>query len=118
MDVVCQQCDACGSCEVLNFVVTEPGESGTVYVQCASCRQLVARFSFSSLYQHGRSFESWLRSMGPAAAESGRDFHGEFDRVRQAALDGFSEVLDTVRTDGSGPEMSADTNFTEQPESD
>lgn len=47
----------------------------------------------SEYYHHGKGIESWLRSVGSATAESGRDFHGEFERVQRDALQDFEAAV-------------------------
>lgn len=89
MEVHIQKCQECQSTDVCNMLVSEPGRPQTIYAKCTSCGQLVARFLLSDYYHHGKGIESWLRSLGPAAFESGRDFHDEFSRVQTAALAGF-----------------------------
>lgn len=89
MEVHIQRCQKCQSTAVTNLLVRESGEPQTVYVKCVSCGELVARYRLREYFHHGKGIESWLRSQGSAAPESGRDFLGEFERVKTAASEGF-----------------------------
>ena len=101
MEVHSQKCQACQSQKLSNLLVREPGQSQTVYVRCAECGELVARYRLREYYHHGKGIESWLRSRDPAASESGRDVHGEFERVQQDALQGFVAALAVLAQDES-----------------
>jgi hypothetical protein len=90
MEVHIQRCEKCQSTAVTNLLVRESGQPQTVYVKCVSCGEFVARYRLSEYYHHGEGIESWLRSQGSAAPESGRDFLGEFERVKTAANEGFA----------------------------
>jgi hypothetical protein len=94
MEVHLQQCQACLSPNMCNLLVREPGQSQMVYVRCADCGELVARYRLREYYHHGKGIESWLHSQDSAASESGRDFLGEFERVKQEAVDGFQAVTE------------------------
>lgn len=104
MEIHRQCCQTCGTPDVRNIVVREPGQPLTIFVQCAGCLQLVARYRLSDCYVHGQGLETWLRSLGPATAESGRDFHGEFERIRQDAVTGYQAALRELSA--MGPEVS------------
>ena len=88
-----QRCQACGSTTLHNILVREPGNPQAVFVQCADCQELVARYQLSDYYHHGKGIDSWLRSLGSGSHESGRDFMGEFERVRSKAHADFKTIL-------------------------
>jgi hypothetical protein len=92
MEVVLQKCQQCGSQEVRNMLVREPGRAQMVYVRCASCDTLVARYRLLDYYHHGKGLESFLRSAGSAAGESGRDAMTEFQQVQGEAVEGFEQA--------------------------
>lgn len=62
MELHVQQCQKCFSRDVRNVLVREGRD--LVYVQCAACESLVARYIISSSgYFHiGKGYESFLRS--------------------------------------------------------
>jgi hypothetical protein len=76
-----------------NILVREEGRSTTVYVRCADCGDLVARYELSGYYHHGKGMDSYLRSIGPRAAESGRNLLGEFRRVQSDSVAGYQRAL-------------------------
>ena len=92
MEVHTQKCHSCQSTKMSNLLVREPGQSQTVYVKCRACGEFVARYRLTEYYHNGKGIDSWLRSLGSAAPESGRDFLGEFERVEEAALLGFEQA--------------------------
>lgn len=96
MEIHRQQCQKCGSHAAQNILVREPGQPSTVYVHCLDCEELVARYTLSQYYHHGKGIESFLRSLGSVAGESGRDYLSEFHQVQKSASDGFEVVLDRL----------------------
>lgn len=100
MEVVLQKCQDCGSDEVRNMLVREPGRAQMVYVRCVRCGALVARYRLSDYYHHGKGIESFLKSAGSGLAESGRDALADFNRVREEAMEGFEQAKGLL--DGSG----------------
>jgi hypothetical protein len=93
MEVHRQQCQSCGSFRMRNILVREPGRRAAVYVRCAACRQLVARYVLADYYHHGKGIESFLRSHGAASSESGRHLLEEFERAKSEALEGFEAAM-------------------------
>lgn len=92
MELHRQTCQACGSREHQNLLCREPGHADVVYVRCARCGELVARYALSGYYHHGKGVESYLRSVqGPV--ESGRRILEEFEAARHEALEGFARAL-------------------------
>lgn len=65
MELHLQQCQSCGSRNLRNILVREPGENDKVYVQCRDCDALVASYTLSPMgyYHHGKGYESFLRSL-------------------------------------------------------
>lgn len=92
MEVVLQKCQECGSEKVRNMLVREPGRAQMVYVRCAGCGALVARYRLSDYYHHGKGIESFLKSAGSSMEESGRDALADFSRVRDEAVEGFEQA--------------------------
>jgi hypothetical protein len=76
-----------------NILVRETGQPAAVYVRCHACGELVARYELSGYYHHGKDIESWLRSLGIASVESGRDTLAEFEAIRKQAVEGYEQVL-------------------------
>ena len=93
MEIHRQQCQGCGTFETRNILVREPNKPTTVYVRCCKCGQLVARYILSDYYHHGKGVESFLKSQGSSAAESGRDILGEFKSIEKQSLTGYLDAL-------------------------
>lgn len=96
MEVHRQQCQACGKHDSRNIVMRAAGRPQTVFVRCANCGELVARYILSDYYHHGKDVESFLRSRESSAAESGRNMLSEFKRVREDSLEGFRKVIEIL----------------------
>lgn len=92
MEVHRQTCQACGSIDVRNILRRAEGHHTTVFVRCARCKALVARYELRAYYHHGKGVESWLRSH-EGTTESGRDLSEAFARVEEQTLDEYEEVL-------------------------
>ena len=97
MEVHRQRCQACDSLDVHDLLVREVGEPQTVYVRCASCGELVARYVLCDYYHHGKSVESYLRSHMGGAFESARQIAQTFQEVEMDALAGYERALDRLR---------------------
>jgi hypothetical protein len=93
MEVVVQKCQECGSEEVRNMLVREQGRAQMVYVCCAKCGSLVARYRLRDYYHHGKGIESFLRSAGSGGGDSGRDALAEFQKLKEEAVEGFEQAL-------------------------
>ena len=89
MEVHLQKCQKCRSTTVNNLLVRSPGQPQTVYVKCDSCGEFVAQYRLGDYFHYGKGIESWLRSQGSAVSDSGRDFLGAFERVKETAIEGF-----------------------------
>lgn len=83
-----------------NILVREPGRAQMVFVRCADCGELVARYRLRDYYHHGKDAESFLRSMGSQAVDSGREQLNEFNRVQEESVAAFEEVLEQLRSEG------------------
>ena len=95
-----QRCQGCQSHEMLNILVREPGFPTTIYARCRQCGELVASYKLSDYYHHGKGIESYLRSHGGAAGESGRDVMQGFKDVEEEALTGFQTALEHLQAEG------------------
>ena len=93
MEVHRQTCQACGSIDVRDIIVREEGRAQMVFVRCAKCGELVARYRLRDYYHHGKGIDSFLRSMGSEASDSGRHQLGEFSKVQEEALAAYDQVL-------------------------
>lgn len=100
MEIHRQRCQKCGSLEVQNLLTREQGEPDSVYVRCAECGELVARYRLRAYYHHGKGIDSFLRTQGGAAAESGREALLEFERAKSDALEGFKNVMQQLESEG------------------
>lgn len=92
MEVVLQRCQECSSTDVRNMLVREQGRAQMVYVRCAKCDALVARYRLLDYYHHGKGLESFLRSAGSDAGDSGRGAMSEFQAVQGEAVEGFEQA--------------------------
>ncbi|MEQ8769117.1 MAG: hypothetical protein RIB60_01255 [Phycisphaerales bacterium] len=93
MEVHRQQCQSCLSYKVHDVLVREAGQPQTVYVICANCHELVARYRLQNYYHHGKGAESFMRSREGKGADSARELLEEFDRTKHDAHDGYARVL-------------------------
>ncbi len=91
MELKRQTCQGCGSREHHNVLRRGEEHPLTVYVICARCKELVARYKLDSYYHHGKGFESWLRRQG--ASESGRDLATAFGEVSHSSVAEFADVM-------------------------
>ena len=73
-----------------------------VFVRCAGCKELVARYRLQDYYHHGKGVDSFLRTRGVDASDSGRKFLEEFQKVQQEAEDGLANALEELEKDGRG----------------
>lgn len=99
MEVHRQTCQNCGSREHNLALVREPGHGQVVFVRCARCHELVARYGLASYYHHGKGMESYLRSVA-GSMESGRRTLADFDAARHDAVEGFERVMTALRERG------------------
>ena len=100
MEVRRQRCQACDSLDMRVILVRDPGEPQTVYLRCRSCAELVARYRLRDYYHHGKGIESYLRSQGGSAIESGRRVIEEFEQAREEALEEFGAAVKRLEEDG------------------
>ena len=96
MEVHRQTCQNCGSIDVRNILAREEGHDQTVFVRCASCGELVARYRLRDYYHHGKGLDSFLRSHGSQAMESGRAQLAEFERTQQEAVAAYQQVVEQL----------------------
>ena len=94
MDIHRQQCQACGSHDARNIIVRPGHERPIIYVRCMNCGELVARYRLAEYYHHGKDIESFLRSRGANAVESGRRMLDEFQQVQKDAVEGYEKALE------------------------
>lgn len=100
MEVHRQTCQACGSTDVRNILVRERGRAQMVYVRCAGCGGLVARYRLRDYYHHGKGIESFLKSVGVEASDSARRQLADFQDIQADALEGYREALERLDKDG------------------
>ena len=98
MEVHRQRCQSCGSLDVHNLLVREVGEPQTVYVRCAACGELVARYQLSDYYHHGGGVESYLRTHVGQVFASARQIAETLAQVQQNAFAGYERALEALRT--------------------
>ncbi|MBC8414323.1 hypothetical protein H8E50_11745 [bacterium] len=100
MELHRQQCQKCGSYNMRNMLMRKPGESQKVFVRCADCREFVAQYTLSDYYHHGKGIDSYLRSRGGGASESGREVLEDFKRVQENAIEGYEEIIEAIKKAG------------------
>jgi RNase P subunit RPR2 len=100
MEVHRQTCQKCGSIDVRNILAREPDIPMTIYVRCAKCGELVARYKLREYYHHGKGIDSFLRSQAAQLAESGRHVLGEFRRTQKESVQGYEMVLKELEKEG------------------
>lgn len=100
MEVHRQRCQSCDSLEMRVILVRDPGQLQTAYVRCRACAELVARYRLRDYYHHGKGIESYLRSQGGSAIDSGRRVIEEFEQAREEALEGFGAAVRRLEEDG------------------
>ena len=93
MEIHRQQCQSCGSIDVRNILARDADVPMVVYVRCTQCGQLVARYKLSDYYHHGKGVESFIRSLGATAAESGRNVLDQFKRSQTESVEGYEKAL-------------------------
>jgi len=97
MEVHRQTCQLCGSHHLRNILARETGEADKVFVQCADCDELVARYVVApgGYFHAHKGFESFLRGLSRSAETmSGR----EMDQGFKAIEDKVSQHFETVKT--------------------
>lgn len=83
-----------------NLLVRVPSKPQAVFVRCAECNEFVARYKLSDYYHHGKGAESYMRSHGSGAADSGRRILKEFSKVVGDAEKEFAEVMEQFKKEG------------------
>jgi RNase P subunit RPR2 len=97
MDVKRQTCQACQSIDVRNIIVRD-GREQVIYVRCAKCKQLVARYQLNDYYHHGKGIESYLRARGATGGDSGRAWLDAFKKSQEKAVSGYEEALTALES--------------------
>lgn len=100
MEVHRQTCQSCGSKDVRNILVREPGRAQMVFVRCSNCHSLVARYRLSDYYHHGKGIESYLRSKGGGFGDSGRRELKQFGEIQEEAEEGYRKALESLEEEG------------------
>jgi len=97
MEVIHQKCQECGSIDLGNILVRERGRATMVFVRCAKCGELVARYRLRDYYHHGKGIESYLRSMGSSASDSAREHLEEFQRAKEETEVAYQQALELLK---------------------
>ncbi|MEO1618140.1 MAG: hypothetical protein AAFV88_19960 [Planctomycetota bacterium] len=99
MEVKRQTCQACQSIDVRNILVRD-GRDQIVYVRCAKCSALVARYVLKDYYHHGKGIESYLRAhRATSGGDSGREWLEAFNKSQETAVVGYQEALDSLNAE-------------------
>jgi uncharacterized C2H2 Zn-finger protein len=102
MEVHRQRCQACQSLQLHNIIVRAPGRDTTIFVRCARCQALVARYELSSYYHHGKGPQEHLRATGIPFEESGRGYLDAFLDLQRDVEAGYQDALDALAADNKG----------------
>ena len=102
MEVHRQTCQVCGSRLLHNIIAREPGEPTVIFVSCAKCEELVARYVLDGYYHHGKGIESYLRSVR-GSFESGRRMLEAFEATARDAQAGFRRVVAALAAEKKEP---------------
>ena len=100
MEVHRQRCQACQSLQLNNILVRAPGRDTTVFVRCARCHALVARYELTSYYHHGKGPQEHLRATGIPFEESGRSYLDAFRDLQRDAEAEYHAALNALAAEG------------------
>jgi len=95
MEVHRQTCQLCGSHQLRNILARDPGEPDKVFVQCAECHELVARYVISpgGYYHAHKGFESFIRGLSRSGEMmSGKGLAEEFKAMEEKCNQYYSSV--------------------------
>lgn len=93
MDVKRQICQSCQSIDVRNIIVRGDDGQQVIFVRCAKCKDLVARYELKDYYHHGKGIESYLRAHGRHDSDSAREWLRAFEESQRKAIIGYEEAL-------------------------
>lgn len=99
MEVHRQTCQACGSMDHRNILVRDEQNRTLVFVRCAKCKELVARYELGAYYHHGKSVDAFLRVQPVTEPESARAYLRSFDEAKSDAMDGYKKALAVLKKD-------------------
>ncbi|MEM6472059.1 MAG: hypothetical protein AAF802_21035 [Planctomycetota bacterium] len=98
MEVKRQTCQTCNSIDLRNILVRD-GHDQVVFVRCAQCKALVARYVLKDYYHHGKGIESYLRAHKLTTGDdSGRAWLEAFEASQRTAEVGYQEALDALQS--------------------
>ena len=100
MELHRQRCQSCQSLELNCVLRRDEAHPLTVYVRCAKCGELVARYRVGEYYHHGKGMESWLKAMRPGNRESARNLRADFDEVKRNSIAEYADVLEELERQG------------------
>ncbi len=103
MEVHRQTCQECGGRVMRNILCRDAGQFDKVYVQCAGCKGLVARYVIGQrgYYHHGKGYESYLRGLNRGGHfDSGKNLTDQFQETIDSANAEFERVLETLDQEG------------------
>ena len=92
-----EHCPECGSVEMRNNLYFCPGQRVRVYVQCASCKGFVARYTLRG-YTSDKSYESVLNRLRETRLTSGKRTLRIVEGFEDSVDEEYRHVLDLVKT--------------------
>ena len=99
MELHRQACQKCGCRKMVNILARVTGENDKVYVQCADCKELVARYIISQggYYHHGKGFESYLHGLNRGGHyESTRELRDGFEQLEKNCESEYEEIVEQM----------------------
>ncbi len=100
MEIHRQTCQLCGSKQMRDLIVREPGEPDKVFVQCDQCKEMVARYVIApNGYFHAhKNFESYLRGIHRGGdVMSGRSIQAEYEKTQEICENRFRELKEKLK---------------------
>jgi hypothetical protein len=92
-----EHCPKCGSVNVRNNLYFLTGRPLRVYVQCADCREFVARYTLRG-YTSDKTYESLLRRLRDAKLTSGKRTLQLVEGFGEDVEKEYAHVLDLIGT--------------------
>jgi hypothetical protein len=92
-----EHCPECGSTELRNNVYFCKGQPMRVYVQCARCKEFVARYTLRG-YTSNKTYESLLERLRFTRLTSGKRTLRIIEAFGEGVAEEYQHVIDLIRT--------------------
>jgi hypothetical protein len=87
-----ETCPNCDSDKHRNYVAFAPDKPLTIYVECANCQYLVARYIIQHYVDPNAPFEAFLHQARDLAGDSGRKMMTEIKSFKENMAREFEEI--------------------------